>query len=102
MMTFFSGIHPFTGDTVYVMVHPLVDDCWLLTITVNHDRDAGAPSPLSPSSPPALLKTHGLGIYKDTGPNVYKKHTQSLYMSKTGPGEAPSDLPCRGLKWPRA
>jgi len=101
-MTSFCGRHPFTGDTVYIKVHPLMDGNWLLAVTVNQDRDAGTPSPLSPSSPPAIPKTHGLGLYKDMGPDAYRKHTHILYKSKTGPGGAPSDLPCRGLKGPRA
>ena len=96
MMTSFSGIHPFTGDTVHVKVHPVVDGRWLLTVTVNQDCGAGTPSPLSPSSPPALPKTHGLGLYKDMGPDAYRKNTHILYKSKRGRCSAPPLLPYRG------
>lgn len=96
MMTSFSGIHPFTGDTIHVKFHPIMDGRWLLTVTVNQDRGAGTPSPLSPSSPPALPATHGLGRYKDRESLVYKKHTHTLYLSKREPGKPRSSCPAGG------
>lgn len=100
MMTSFSGIHPFTGDTIHVKVHPIMDGRWLLTVTVSQDRDAGTPSPLSPSSPPAPPRTHGLGRYKDTRPDAYNKHIYTLYLSKTGLGY-PARLALPGANRPQ-
>ena len=78
MMTSFSGIHPFTGDTVYVKVHPVVDGCWLLTVTIIRDRDAGTPSaatsPLSPVPPTRRAS----GCYKDPIA-YYIKNPHNLY-----------------------
>lgn len=96
MMTSSIGIHPFTGDTIHVKVHPVVDGRWLLTVTVNQDHGAGTPSPLSPSSPPAPPKTHGLGRYKDTRPDAYNKHIHTLYLSKREPGKPRSSCPAGG------
>lgn len=101
-MTSFIGILFLSGIPFSIDAYPVAGGIWILTIFIYDGTDAGAPSaataPLSPKTP----SRRASGIYKDWGPYVYKKHTQSFYLSKTGPGEAPSDLPCRGLKWPRA
>lgn len=103
MMTSFSGIQPFTGDTIYVKAHPILDGRWLLTVTVDQNRDAGTPSaatlPFSPTPPGRRAS----GMYKFSGASAYKEHTQNLYMSKRGRYYAPPLLPCRGQSghpWP--
>lgn len=83
--------------TVRKTVHHVVDRYWLVILNFMCD-DAGTPSPLSPSSPPAIPMTHGLGLYKDMGPDAYRKHTHILYKSKRGRYYAAPLLPYRGLK----
>ena len=74
---------------------------WLIVLKLSFDGDAGTPSaataPLSPVPP--TLRTSGR--YKASGPDVYKKHTQSLYLSKRGRYFVPPLLPCR-VKQPLA
>lgn len=82
MMTSFSGIQPFTGDTIYVKAHPILDGRWLLTVTVDQNRDAGTPSAASPAPPPHPFRPRSSGIYRDTGVRHYTMSPQSLYMSK--------------------
>lgn len=73
-------------------------DYSLIILEIVSNSEDGTPSaatpPLSPV-PPTLCAS---GIYKDTGPDTYKKHTQSLYISKRGPGGAQSFLPLQGAK----
>ena len=101
-MTSFQGIHPLTGDTVCVTVHPVFDSRWLMTVIVHQDRDAGTPSAATPPLSPSTPTRRASRIYRGAEPDIYKMSPAPLNMSKTGPGEAPSDLPCRGLKRPRA
>ncbi len=98
-MTSLIGIHSLSGS-IHIRVHPLHGDRWLLVITVCQDSNAGTPSPLSLYFSPAFSMTHGLGIYKDTVPNDYRNHTQSLYMSKTGLGY-PARLALPGANRPQ-
>lgn len=95
-MTSFQGIHPLTGDTVCVTVHPVLDNRWLLTVIVKQNRDAGTPSaatpPLSPT-PPSRRTSH---IYRGAEPDIYKMSPAPLYMSKRGRYYAAPLLPYRG------
>lgn len=97
-MTSFQGIHPLTGDTVCVTVHPVFDSRWLMTVIVHQGRDAGTPSAATPPLSPSTPTRRASRIYRGAEPDTYKMSPAPLNMSKRGHCYTMSLLPCRGQK----
>lgn len=105
-MTLFQGTLFISGIPVYVVlsitVFPIEARLLLMVISQELYMDAGTPAAAACSTAPPNPHAHrASGTYKDTGPDDYKNHPPTLYMSKRGRYFAPPLLPCR-VKQPLA